>query len=261
MSKKKLIFWPIIYFILIVSVCVSFVLIFRSYYYRPIFVSGSSMSPTLHGNVADRVDYGLIDAHKNAIKNLKRFQIVTTYYPFSDSHDYIGGFVPGGDNTIDQNDSSYKIKRVYGFPNESIKFIVNQEMLDNALSHGGYSTEEGTYYAQKVIEFYVKKPNKQFERQEIKFKRNLDFNKVKNYDNFIFELKDDQYWVMGDNYAASSDCFSKKAPIYFENIVGVLVSIEGTCKIKSHVDIDSTYDGTKVSYKCVDRKRHFPVFY
>lgn len=261
MKKLKLIFWPFIYLILIISVCVSFVLIFRSYYYRAIFVSGSSMNPTLNGNVSERVDYGIIDAHDNAIKRVKRFQIITTYYPFADSHDYVNPFVPGGNNEIHKYDSSYKIKRVYAFPGETFKFVVNYDAVETAIEKGGNRTEEGKYYLQQSIEFHLKTSSGEFEKQNIKFKRNIDPDKVDRYDNFEYTLGKEEYWVMGDNYQASSDCFSKKAPIYYENIVGVLVAIEGTCKIQSHVDIDSTYDGTKVSYKCTQRKRHMPVYY
>ena len=67
------------------------------------------MEPTLHGNVADVVDYGIIDDHKSAIKAIKRFQIVTTYYPVADSKDYIDKYIHNPDpakgekNVIDES--------------------------------------------------------------------------------------------------------------------------------------------------------------
>lgn len=260
--KIKMIVWPLVYLVLIINVCVSFVLVFRSYYFKSIFVSGSSMEPTLHGNVSGMVDYGIIDDHKYAIKNLKRFQIITTYYPFADSKDYVGQYVHGGNNVIDQYDSSYKIKRVYGMPGETIKFELDEEEADLARSYSDGYSYAAQDAAQRAIKFYVKNPKtEEFEEQKITFKRKINVQKLADYTYYEVELGEDEYWVMGDNYSASSDCYTKKLPIYFDNIVGVLIAIEGVCKIKSSVTIDTTDDGTKVSYKCTERKRHFPVYY
>ena len=264
MNKRKInmIVWPLIYLVLIINVCVSFVLVFRSYYFKSIFVSGSSMEPTLHGNVSGMVDYGIIDDHKVAIKNIKRFQIITTYYPFADSKDYVDPYVHGGTNVVDPYDSSYKIKRVYGMPGETIKFELDEEQAALAKDYPdgfSYAAQEA---AQKAIKFFVKASDSdEFVEQKITFKRKINVQKLSEYKLYEVELADDEYWVMGDNYSASSDCFTKKSPIYFDNIVGVLIAIEGTCKIKSSVVIDPTDDGTKVSYKCTERKRHFPVYY
>lgn len=265
-KKLKMIIWPLIYLVLIINVCVSFVLVFRSYYFKSIFVSGSSMEPTLHGNVNDVVDYGIIDDHKPAIQNIQRFQIITTYYPFSDSKDYVGGYKHGEKNTIDPYESSYKIKRVYGLPGETIKFELDEEKAKEAIEAAGSS--EGAYSAraqecaQQAIKFYVKNDKTdEFVLQNMKFKRKINIQKLNDYKHFEIKLESDEYWVMGDNYSASSDCYTKKLPIYLDNIVGVLIAIEGTCKIRSSVSFDPTEDGTKVSYRCTDRKRHLPVYY
>ena len=263
-KRLKLIIWPIIYLVLIVNVCISFILVFRSYYYRSIFVSGSSMEPTLHGTVSERVDYGIIDDHNSAINRIKRFQIITTYYPFPGSTDYKGGYVHGENNIVDENEASYKIKRVYGLPGETIKFVLNQEFAPKAieLANKDQWSAEAQDAAQRAVEVYIKaKDSDKFIKQNIKFKRRIDGKKLPEYEDFTFELADDEYWVMGDNYSASSDCFSKKSPIYKDNIVGVLVAIEGTCKIDAHIDPSSTVDGTKVTYQCKQRKRHFPTYY
>ena len=261
-KRLKLIVWPIIYLVLIINVCISFVLVFRSYYFKSIFVSGKSMEPTLNGNVSEAVDYGIIDDHKSAISNLRRFQIITTYYPFPDSRDYIGQYNHGGKNEIDANESSYKIKRVYALPGETFRFEVNKEFADAAKSFSDSYSNEAQDAAQKAIQFFVKEKGQDtFVKQNIKFKRKINILKINDYDGYEMTLGNDEYWVMGDNYSASSDCFTKKAPIYYDNIVGVLIAIEGTCKIVSNVNIDSTVDGTKVSYKCTQRKRHLPVYY
>ncbi len=266
-ARFKQIIWPLIYLVLIINVCISFILVFRSYYFRSIFVSGSSMEPTLHGDrgLNSYADYGIIDNHKSAINNLKRFQIITTYYPFKDSSDYIGGYVHGGENEIDPKESSYKIKRVYGMPGETIKFVVDETWVAEAKQYYDQYSEKAQYAARQAIQFYVKKtPADSFKKQNIKFKRKISTATFDKYKDFEVELGEDEYWVMGDNYSASADCFSKNAPIYRDNIVGVLIAIEGTCKInfKAKEHVDTTDDGTKdYYYECVDRKRHFPVFY
>ena len=266
MKKKiKLIVWPLIYLVLIINVCLSFILVFRSYYFRSIFVSGSSMEPTLHGTVSDRVDYGIIDDHNSAISRIKRFQIITTYYPFNDSKDYMGGYKHGEQNVINESEASYKIKRVYALPGETIKFVVDEEQAAAALEAGATDRycETAQYYARKAIEVHIKAANsEEFVKQKITFKRKIDIAKFAEYKNFApYTLGEDEYWVMGDNYSASSDCFNKKSPIYRDNIVGVLIAIEGTCKIDAKLDPSSTIDGTKISYQCKDRKRHFPTYY
>jgi len=263
-SKVKMIIWPIIYLVLIINVCISFILVFRSYYFRSIFVFGSSMEPTLKG-AQERVDYGIIDDHKNAIDNLKRFQIVTTYYPFPNSSDYIGGYVHGGNNVINEDEASYKIKRVYGFPGETIRFEIDLDRYQSIrdCSDAEMYTESVQDTAQKCIKVFTKKTGDlNFTEHTIKFKRKINVHRIPSYHEFEYELGDDEYWVMGDNYSSSSDCFSQypKQPIYYDNIVGVLIAIEGTCKISASDDPGS-HEGTKKSYKCTERKRHFPVFY
>ena len=54
-------------FALLLAVCLSGALIFHSYYYELIYVSGTSMAPTLNGTDDDAsgslVDFGIVDAH------------------------------------------------------------------------------------------------------------------------------------------------------------------------------------------------------
>ena len=255
MNKKKLIkaiIWPILYIVLVATVCINAVLVFRSYYYTPIYISGRSMMPTLKGD-SEMVDYGIIDTHSYAIndmvKNKKRFKIITTYYPFStgSSSDYVGGYVPGGENEVSEN-ASYKIKRVYAFPGEVFKFEADVE--------------------HNSVNFYVKDADdiRSWENilpQKIKFNRTINLAiKGANYYNYehLTPLEENEFWVMGDNYTASSDCYSYKKPIYLDNIVGILIAIEGQCKIsQKHVSED---DGTHISATCTNRKRYaWPKYY
>ena len=239
-KKIKAIVWPIIYIVLVATVCVNAALVFHSYYYTPIYISGPSMEPTLTGQ-GEMVDYGIIDTHDYAInnitKNKNRFKVVTTYYPFSNgsSTDYVGGYNVDGNNTLSEN-ASYKIKRIYAFPGECFKFVAN---LEN-----------------NTVDFYVK--DSQFKEWpsapvQISFQRKINFtSRDYNYEHSE-PLGENEYWVMGDNYAASYDCFSVKKPVYRDNIVGVLIAIEGQCKISQKITTD---DGTHISATCTNRKKY-----
>ena len=81
-------------FALLLAVCLSGALIFHSYYYELIYVSGTSMAPTLNGTDDDAsgslVDFGIVDAHKSALDHIKRFDIVSTYYPDATDYDAQG---------------------------------------------------------------------------------------------------------------------------------------------------------------------------
>lgn len=114
-TKKKitLSLWSIFYLVVTVGIVISMTSIFNNMYYESVYVSGSSMSPTFVGNGATEhlgSDYGLIDKDAGAKRNVKRFQIVTTYYPGDDPE---SGY------------SSYKIKRVLVKPGERFKIEDN----------------------------------------------------------------------------------------------------------------------------------------
>lgn len=240
-KKFKLIIWPIIYAVLITCVCVSAAMVFHSYYYTAIYVSGSSMEPTLNGEKDGLVDYGIIDTHDYAIdtviRDSQRFKIITCHYPFNNggSSDYEGGYVHGGTNKISSN-ASYKIKRIYAFPGESFKF----EAVDG----------EVKFYVQKGLAtswIGVTPVNITFDRlyNNVYSKMNYEHNEP---------LGDDEFWVMGDNYNVSFDCYSKKLPIYRDNIVGVLIAIEGRCVIQTKHTSDD--EGTHISATCTNRQRY-----
>ena len=113
-NKKKIVYslWSLVYLALAVVIVVSSVSLFNNFYYESVYVHGASMSPTLSGNgVEDSSnferlgsDYGIIDKSNGAKRNVKRYQIVTTFYP--------------GENP---DTASYKIKRVLAKPGERFK--------------------------------------------------------------------------------------------------------------------------------------------
>ena len=105
----------------VVVLAIEGVLFYQRSYLTPFWVNGQSMYPTLNLHAKDAlgheldensggaapgytVDYGVMDTHKNAIKHIKRFDIIVTKYS--------------------KNDTSNKIKRVLGLPGETISFTV-----------------------------------------------------------------------------------------------------------------------------------------
>lgn len=242
-SKKKLvsILWPIAYLVLTVAVIITFSMAFHSYYFTPIYVSGSSMQPTLQGN--EWHHYGYIDTHKAAIDKLERFNIVTTFYPFSNYNDYEGGYTPGKENVVSKN-ATYKIKRVYAFPGEYFKFTVDLSNFEDFDSKKGQFDTD--YYQEKVqdcVKFYVKDSLEAEwgEPIDLPFDRKIRIDQGNRINYYEYEsprpLAENEYFVIGDNYMVSSDSLSesisknKFSPIYYENIQGVLIAIEGLCKI------------------------------
>ena len=113
-TRNKLlnVLWGLLYISAMVAIVVSSISIFNNFYYESIYVNGSSMYPTLSG-ASDNADYGLIDKTDPAKRSLKRYQIVTTYYP--------------GDKG--NPNASYKIKRVAFLPGETFKVVNNDYYL------------------------------------------------------------------------------------------------------------------------------------
>lgn len=262
--KLKAIIWPIIYLVLILNVCFSFTLVFRSYYFKSIFVSGDSMQPTLNENQKDgKVDYGIIDDHAYVLNHLRRFQIVITYYPFGT--DYIQPYLPGEKNELDTNSCSYKIKRLYALPGETIRFEVDEEKAAEAVKAGsetGIYSIETQKLAAESIHFYVTNSDGVEFEPKISFKRTINVQKLADYNFGPYVLGEDEYWVMGDNYSVSSDCMSKqyRKPIYRENLVGVLIAIEGRCTPPNNIP-SGTEAVTGSNYVCKNRTPHWPKFF
>lgn len=213
----------------IVVVCVSAAFLMQKTYYSYIFVSGGSMTPTLLGDTSipyysngkmhegGTVHFGVTDESDKAKKNINRFDIVTTYFP----DDYVDGkLIPGSD---------YKIKRVIALPGDTFK--IEESVL--------FVKKEGTYH---------------------KIEGNFE---VFNGDNITAKdvsertLGENEYWLMGDNRSAggSRDCASFNKPIKFNQIIGVVVTFEGTaeyfvhylCKKHSHEINEEDYLSGKIT--------------
>lgn len=216
-EKFQAIFFPILYFILTVSIVATGCYIFYKKYYQPIVVDGSSMQPTLVGGGSShetgktyRYHYGLADLHNPAINNLKRFDVVVTYYPSS----WMGGI-----------DKTYKIKRVWGFPGETIKLTYDstETVFTFTVNHafdGGNRTYKSSKIEtiQRTFEVEHMEGNKRVIEKtttsysSAKFSipsKSFNINAGGTKREFEKTLEKNEYFVMGDNWASSTDSYEK----------------------------------------------------
>ena len=231
------------YFLLLLAICFAGALVFHSYYYEAVYISGASMSPTLMGDDYEQdgstVDFGIVDAHKSAINHIKRFDIVSTYYP----DDYLTtGALKGS--------AKKKIKRVIALPNET--FTIKDGLL---------SVKDGEEFVSVPYTFKIAITN------------------YKDTDEPV-TLGENEYWVLGDNRStatSSRDCATIGKPIKKDYIAGVLVAIEGRAKLKTkdyRCDDCGKVFSTKYSscpkcgsyshsseFKLVNKKYHWPKFF
>ena len=226
------ILWPIIYMTLAIGLCISVtVVVFKNNYYENVFVEGGSMYPTLKKGevgVVDGTDYGVTDNRTITKKKLKRFDIVTTYYPFSsEDYDFTYEYVKGESKLKDS--AYYKIKRLIALPGETFKIDFN--------------------------ELYILE-NDNWIHIEFPFERALQENNYRDVKETT--LKEDEYWVMGDNWYIgqsrdSANQFGDKynGPVYYENLIGKLISIDGVCTLVNE----------NGKLKCINRHPHKKIYF
>ena len=192
------------YFLLVLALCFVGGLVFHSYYYELVYVSGISMAPTLNGAANERagsvVDFGIVDRHKSALDHIDRFDIVSTYYPYNSNYPY--DYTEEG--TL-KHSAKMKIKRVIAKPGDT------------------FEIRDGLLWLQKGDEMVnVKYP----------FKINLSDAHLHDKDTTApMTLGENEYWLLGDNRDSSNDSASMNISIKKENIVGVLVAIEGKAQL------------------------------
>ena len=215
------------YFLLILALCFVGGLVFHSYYYELVYVSGISMAPTLNGAADERagsvVDFGIVDRHNSALSHLDRFDIVSTYYPYNAK--YPDDYTEDG---VLKVSAKMKIKRIVAKPGDTFKI------------------QDGLLYLKEGEEFVNKK---------YPFKINLSEAHIHDKDTASpITLADNEYWVLGDNRDSSNDCASMGIAIKKENIVGVLVAIEGKAQlsVKNYVcqECGKTYTSFGTCQKC-----------
>ena len=235
-EKFQKIFYAILYLVCAFAFVISGCYIFYKTYYSNVYVSGTSMSPTLiGGNVGGRNHYGISDNHQKTLKNLNRFDVVITYYP--------------SQWTGTDEDTVYKIKRVWGFPGETISMSYEDEKytftvsIDDRVIYqttAAVSVKEYEGVGQyKVASFTDGK--RTFDVNA--FARHFDNNQQPVFDDakrtdftVTLDREKQEYFLMGDNWTASSDSYTHlnlSQRISFNNLQGKVVAIKGTAVIKN----------------------------
>ena len=218
-TKKKFlgILTATLYLGAVISICVTSVSIMNKSYFNFIYVSGGSMNPTLKGGhehkaigpsynrttgeytPGDLVNFGSTDESYRAKKNIKRYDIITTYYPWEDYQR------SDGSGELLQS-APYKIKRVIALPGETFKITQGDLYIKE---NDNYTMIERTY----LIDDGGNPSIKDVEERT---------------------LGENEYWVMGDHRSNSSDCVTSNRPVRFKDITGVLVVIEGVAEYFEH---------------------------
>ena len=199
-EKFQKLFYPTLYFVFAVAFIISACFLFDGVYYQGIYVSGTSMEPTLIGT-GERVHYGLSDNSAKAVDNLERFDVVITSYPAS----------WGSPSDKD------KIKRVWGFPGESISLENSNDGYVFTVKHNDQVVYTVTSINHDDYSLF-QTPRRSFN--------------VRNYNrSFDVTLGQNEYWLMGDNWLTSSDSYGHEEKITRSNLVGKVVRIVGTAVI------------------------------
>ena len=217
-------FFPCLYLALAIGICATSAYVFSSTYYTTIFVSGTSMLPTLVGGTVDsnlRNHYGISDNSKAAINNLNRFDVIVTYYPWT------------------KDDDVYKIKRIWGLPGETISLTYNdtaKEYTFQAYKNDKLVNEYKSDIKEMSFDLGGSSP---FVSNVTTFKdgtrtfhtRLGSYRQISSY-----TLQKDEYFVMGDNWGGSTDCYTKNIEegssikLTKKFVQGKVVAIEGTAK-------------------------------
>jgi signal peptidase I len=162
----------------------------RYFIAEPFIVSGASMDPTFSTHqflIVDRLSYRFNDP--------KRGDVLIFRYP--------------------KNPDTYFIKRLIGFPNETV--IMNKGMVTIKDAQG----------------------------QELTLKESYIDTEHTSFDNLTIKLKDDEYFVMGDNRQQSLDSRAW-GPIHYEAIIGKpFIRLFPFNKIDLSPGIFNQYENTK----------------
>ena len=235
-EKFQKIFYAVLYLVCAFAFVISGCYIFYKTYYSNVYVSGTSMSPTLiGGNVAGRNHYGISDNHQKALKNLNRFDVVITYYPTQ--------------WTGTDEDTVYKIKRVWGFPGETISMTYVDEEYIFTVSRGDHMIYQTTAEVniknyEGVGQLKVATFNDGKRTFDVNaFSRHFDSNQQVVFDDakrteftVTLDKEKQEYFLMGDNWTASSDSYTHMnltQRISFGNLQGKVIAIKGTAVVKN----------------------------
>ena len=207
-NRKKLsvLFNVFIILLSVIALAIAGVLIYQKRYLSPFWVNGQSMYPTLNKFALDPngVLYGT--GEKSGSTTLVGSTKVD--YGVMDKHDRAKKSIKRFDIIVchyKEDDTSDKIKRVVGLPGETIKF-------GQGVANGALFVKNGdTFFAQEQPI-----PN--------------EYVAAGNYSADEITLGDDEYYVLGDNRAHSSDSRSV-GPIKYSWIIGKVVAICAFCDV------------------------------
>ena len=202
--------WAIVYLVILLSLCISGLILFEKTNYILTYVEGQSMAPTLNNRLNNQYkDCGLVDENESIKNYLERFDVVITYYPLD--------YKPNTSVLI--TGASKKVKRLYGFPGETIEIGID---------------EDNTRYF-KLNGEYIDLP---FDVSLPQYKGADQYHKHCEY-----TLGDNEYFVVGDNWKNSSDSTHKDVvgPVGYEMISGILIKIVGYCTLDNEQNIKDIF--------------------
>ena len=203
----------------VVLLAVEGVVYYQRSYLTPFWVNGQSMYPTLNGNALDANGNKLNENSGSAGEGY----IVD--YGVMDTHKSAINKIKRFDIIVtkySKKDTRNKIKRVVGLPGETIYFVNTGKNKE----HNGDLYVNDQYIEQPIDSFYIQSGN--YSSANVKI-----------------TLASDEYYVLGDNRAHSSDS-SDIGPIKKEYITGKVIAICGTAEV--------FYDGEHYDVKNIDYK-------
>ena len=221
-------------FVIVVSLGVSGVFLYQHLAYDQFWVSGQSMYPTLNkeakyadGTLVGKrrirgfqdgeydVDFGFMTKSKKAVEKISRFNIVV---------------FEAGENLL-----SYNIKRIIALPGETFYITSSKDEHNGDLYILDKSTNEFVYTAQPLESEYI------------------TCGSYPETYTTPYTLKDDEYFVMGDNREGNNSYDSRATgPISKERITGVAVALDGKATLGHN---------KKGEFTSVKVKRYWPRFF
>lgn len=211
--------------IVVLSICalaVSGVLIYQKVYLTPFWVNGQSMYPTLNKD-AKRANGELLGKTGGSVSA----GCTQVDYGVMDTHKSALSKIKRFDIVVcrySETDTSDKIKRVIGLPGETILFT----SLPGSAKNGSVAVKNGdsyTYLEQPIPNEYIVEAD--------------------DYPCDPITLKNDEYYVLGDNRAHSSDSRTH-GPVKFDWLVGKVIAICAYCEIR--VNDKGSYEPFNINY-------------
>lgn len=274
-KKKKRPWWdiPLTVFIVALIACLTIisanVLYLKCSYDFAFFVDGASMYPALNGNAlkkekdgsyrkvtwadinqseGDLVDYGWAKSVGDGFSDLKRFDIVITYYSKDMAKQADGSYKP-------KDGAVLKVKRVVGFPGETIQISPDKDEDGNISTPWGTLTVTSPDGNASVYPSYYT-----FEDYE-----DVMINGVKTSYRNLFDheerdksqtygpekLGENTYFVLGDNRAPGKSSDSRNGNYVYDYCL-----VGKACVITSLRELKKSGSGIDASFR-LDKIRPF----